>query len=74
MRGKLRSVRIQRGMTQKEAANAAEIARVTYTNIELGNKNPSFLVAARIKRAMGYFDDDIFLLNDAPNRNNSTVE
>jgi len=48
------------GMTQQEVATAAKIERVTYTNIELGNKSPSFAVAARIKKALGYHDDNIF--------------
>ena len=69
MRDKLRDIRVQRGMTQQEVADAAEIERVTYTNIELGNKNPSFQVAARIKKALEYFDDDIFSSTSAPKGN-----
>lgn len=69
MRSRLREIRIMSGMTQQEVASAAEIERVTYTNIELGNKNPSFAVAARIKKVLGYHDDDIFLDVDAPKGN-----
>lgn len=62
MRSRLREIRLACGMTQQEVATAADIERVTYTNIELGNKNPSFAVAARIKKVLGYNDDDIFLV------------
>lgn len=69
MRNRLREVRLAQNMTQQEVAAAAEIERVTYTNIELGNKNPSFAVAARIKKVLGYHDDDIFLDICAPKVN-----
>jgi len=59
-------------MTQQEVATAADIERVTYTNIELGNKNLSFAVAARIKKVLGCHDDDIFLDVDISNRNTAT--
>ncbi len=45
MRKKLKEIRIKRNLTQKELAELAKIDRVTYTNIELGNKNPSLSVA-----------------------------
>lgn len=69
MRSRLREIRLMRGMTQQEVANAAKIERVTYTNIELGNKNPSFAVAARIKEVLDYRNDDIFLVINAPKVN-----
>lgn len=69
MRSRLREIRLTHGMTQQEVAAAAEIERVTYTNIELGNKNPSFAVAARIKKVLGYKDDDIFLDADVSKGN-----
>lgn len=69
MRSRLKDIRLMCGMTQQEVATAAKIERVTYTNIELGNKNPSFAVAARIKKALGYHDDDIFLDMDVSNGN-----
>ena len=72
MREKLRAIRTMRKMTQQEVADAAEIERVTYTNIELGNKNPSFQVAARIKAALEYYGDDIFLEVSVPKKNMDT--
>lgn len=63
MRLKLREIRIKRNLTQKELAELAKIDRATYTNIELGNKNPSLSVARKIKDALKYEDDDIFFEN-----------
>lgn len=61
MRKKLRKVRISKQLTQKEIATLIGIQRATYTNIELGNKNPSLKVAIKIKDILKYNDDDIFL-------------
>lgn len=72
MRSRLKEIRLACGMTQQEVATAAAIERVTYTNIELGNKNPSFAVAARIKQVLGYHDDDIFLATNVSKGNATT--
>lgn len=56
-------------LTQEQVANKAGIARTTYTNIELGDKNPSLAVALKIKQALKTDKDDIFLTNDVPKRN-----
>lgn len=72
MRSRLKEIRLACGMTQQEVAAAANIERVTYTNIELGNKNPSFAVAARIKQVLGYHDDDIFLVMNVSKGNTAT--
>ncbi|MBB6218221.1 putative transcriptional regulator [Anaerosolibacter carboniphilus] len=61
MREKLKQIRLEKGLTHEEIANMANINRATYTNIELGRKNPSFIVATRIKNILGYEGDDIFL-------------
>lgn len=68
MRTKLKNKREELGFTQDELAKAVSIARTTYTNIELGLKNPSFEVAIKIKRALNYLNDDIFLNINVPNR------
>lgn len=60
MREKLRQIRISRNLTQKDIAKLIEINRATYTNIELGNKNPSLSVAIKIKNILKYNNDDIF--------------
>lgn len=61
MRHKLKKIRLKMNLTQEQVAERAEIDRVYYTNIELGNKNPSFKVAVKIKKALNYFSNDIFL-------------
>ncbi|WP_432409212.1 helix-turn-helix transcriptional regulator [Wukongibacter sp. M2B1] len=61
MRKKLKKQRLKKELTQMEIASLIGIKRATYTNIELGNKNPSFNVATKIKGVLGYQDDDIFL-------------
>lgn len=56
-------------LTQEQVANKAGIARTTYTNIELGDKNPSLAVALKIKQALKTDKDDIFLTNNVPKGN-----
>ena len=68
MRHKLKKVRLDLGLTQVEVATRAGIDRSTYTNIELGHKNPSLKVAIRIKQALGQTEDDIFLVTKVSKR------
>lgn len=56
-------------MTQAELAKMVGIARVSYTNIELGNKEPSLKVALKIKEALNIKDDSIFLDTNVPKGN-----
>ncbi len=60
MRTKLRNLRITSGFTQEVVANKLNISRSTYTNIEIGKKNPSFELALKIKELFKYQDDDTF--------------
>ena len=53
-------------MTQKQIANEIGVARTTYTNIELGTKNPSLKLAMKIKEVLGVKEDYIFLNIDVP--------
>ncbi|MFL0197801.1 helix-turn-helix transcriptional regulator [Clostridium sp. WILCCON 0269] len=61
MRQKLKERRLQKKYTHKTIAKELGVSRSTYTNIENGNKNPSLEVAMKIKKILGYKDDDIFL-------------
>ena len=61
MRLKLKEIRINRNLTQEDIASKLGIDRATYTNIELGNRNPSLEVALKIKQVLRYKNDDIFL-------------
>lgn len=62
MRTKMREIRLSRGFTQQKLAEALEIKRATYTNIETGKKNPSLALAVRIKNTLNYQSDDIFFI------------
>lgn len=60
MRRKLKKRRLELGFTQKQMASKIGIARTTYTNIELGNKNPSLELAIKIKKVLHIKNDDFF--------------
>jgi putative transcriptional regulator len=47
-------------MTQREVASRVGINRTTYTNIENYRRNPSYLIAIKIKKVLGYKEDDLF--------------
>lgn len=66
LRVKLKKRREELELTQASLAKMIGIARTSYTNIELGNKNPSLLIAMRIKQILNYDDDDIFLNQYVP--------
>jgi putative transcriptional regulator len=67
LRIKLKDIRLKNNLTHEEIAKKVGINRATYTNIELGHKNPSLDVAIRIKKALNYKDDDIFLVTRCQN-------
>lgn len=69
LRINLKKLREKKKITQEQLAEEVGIARTTYTNIELGIKNPSFDVAVRIKEVLEVKDDNIFLIIDVPKRN-----
>lgn len=69
MRKNLKNEREKLGLTQAELANMLGVARTTYTNIELGLKNPSFDLALKIKKELKVKDDNIFLIINVPKRN-----
>lgn len=71
MRQILKRERLKRNLTQQEVADKAGISRVHYTQIENGshNKNPSLDVAIKIKKALQYHDDDLFLSQNVPSKN-----
>lgn len=69
MREKLKNRRLEKGFTHQSIAEALNIGRTTYTNIELGTKNPSLPLALKIKQLLKYSKDDIFLNEVVPKRN-----
>ncbi len=70
MRLKLKSLRLEAGFTQDELAQKLNVARTTYTNIENGNRNPSFDLFFKIKKTLKTDDDSIFLKSNVSNVNN----
>lgn len=71
MRTNMINRRKELNLTQEEVANKSGIARTTYTNIELGDKNPSLAVALKIKKALKVDDDNIFLIVNVPDSDNT---
>lgn len=74
MRENLRNLRERRKLTQSELAKRLGVARTTYTNIELGTKNPSLDLAMKIKKTLRVKSDDIFLISNVPERNINSKE
>ncbi|WP_200411955.1 helix-turn-helix transcriptional regulator [Virgibacillus salexigens] len=62
MRSWLKELRLQKGLTQYQVSEVAEIERSYYTMIEQGNRNPSVWVAKRIASSLG-FEWTIFFEN-----------
>lgn len=60
MRDILKEQRKNQKMTQAEIANKAGISRSEYTNIEIGIREPSFALALKLKKILGYRDDNLF--------------
>ena len=60
MRVKLKKLRKEQNLTQKNLSNMVNIHRTYYSMIERGRKNPSLRVAISLKRALNYQYDDIF--------------
>ena len=57
---KLKKLRKEQNLTQKNLSNMVNIHRTYYSMIERGRKNPSLRVAISLKRALNYQYDDIF--------------
>lgn len=66
MRKKLKEVRLMKNLTHSDMAEYIGLVRTSYTNIEIGIKNPSERVASRIKEILENNDDD--LLFNEPNQ------
>jgi len=60
MRVKLKSLRMQKNLTQEQIAAKLQITRAYYTNLEQGRGNPSLKIASKIKEILNYEKDDIF--------------
>ena len=60
MRVKLKKLRKEQNLTQKNLSSMVNIHRSYYSMIERGRKTPSLRVAISIKKALNYQYDDIF--------------
>ncbi|HEY6779463.1 MAG TPA: helix-turn-helix transcriptional regulator [Thermoleophilaceae bacterium] len=49
----VRALREARHESQETVADAAQVSRYYYSSIELGERNPTLLVLARIAQALG---------------------
>ncbi|GMQ56821.1 hypothetical protein AN1V17_12150 [Vallitalea sediminicola] len=61
MRKELKDARLRKNFTQLQVANLVGIDRSSYSNIERGNKNPSYQVVIKLKKILDVEDDKIFL-------------
>lgn len=60
MRTKLKALRTACGFSQYTFADALGISSSHYSQIETGDKTPSLTLALKIKKILGYSNDDIF--------------
>ncbi|WP_434565128.1 helix-turn-helix transcriptional regulator [Thermoanaerobacterium thermosaccharolyticum] len=74
VRKKLREIRKNAGLTQKEIAKKIGIDRASYANIELGKRDPSLEIAIKIANLFGKKVDDIFLINHVSKCNTANQE
>ena len=58
---KLRVLRERRGLTQKEAAELAEVSEVTLYRLESGKQTPYMPTVTKITRAYGVPLDELLL-------------
>lgn len=54
MRTWLKEIRLNKKMSQLKIANEVEISRAFYTQIELGNRDPSVRIAKRIAEVLDF--------------------
>lgn len=59
MRKKLKELRQQKNLTHKDMADNIGLVRTSYTNIELGIKNPSERVIRKIKEILENYDENL---------------
>ena len=60
VRKRLKEMRLQKKLKQKEVADLVGVNTTCISSIESCNRNPSFKVALKIKKILEYYDDDLF--------------
>jgi molybdate-binding protein/DNA-binding XRE family transcriptional regulator len=68
VKSRIQKIRQDAGLTQADLAKAAGISRQAYTAIEAGKSVPSTEVALRLALALKTTVEDLFWLEDAPDR------
>ncbi len=64
MKNKIRELRLQAGLTQKQLADLALVSSRTIISLETGQYNPSLLLAYRIARIFKTTIEDLYCLQD----------
>lgn len=64
MKNKIRELRLQAGLTQKQLADLALVSSRTIISLETGQYNPSLLLAYRIARIFKTTVEDLYCLQD----------
>ncbi|PKM49451.1 MAG: transcriptional regulator [Firmicutes bacterium HGW-Firmicutes-7] len=60
MRNNLKTARLEKNLTHNEMADIIGLVRTSYTNIEIGVKNPSERVILKIREILGNDQEDLF--------------
>lgn len=65
METKIRQLRQNKGMTQQELADAAQVTRQTINALENARYNPSLLLAYKITKILGKNSiEEVFMFNE----------
>ena len=64
MKNRLEQLRKQRGISQKELADALQVSRQTVGSLENGRYNPSILLAFKLARFFGMTIEEIFIYEE----------
>ncbi len=68
-KSKLAQIRIEKGLYQKDVAQAAGVTRAFYTQVENGSRVPSIAVAKLMADVLGMTLDEFFRVLEVPDRN-----
>ena len=65
METKIRQLRQNKGLTQQELADAAQVTRQTINALEIARYNPSLLLAYKITKILGKNSiEEVFMFNE----------
>lgn len=64
MKNRLEQIRKEKGITQKELADALEVSRQTVGSLENGRYNPSIILAYKIAKYFNLTIEEIFIYEE----------